>query len=86
MSGAALFFSGAFVALSLIAALFFIRFRRDSGDRLFAWFAWAFVLLAVERVLLDFVAPFEAFYICRLAAFLLIIVAIVEKNRAQRST
>jgi hypothetical protein len=71
-----------------VAALFFLRFWRTTRDRLFALFALAFALLAVERVAdvvaratvkIDAELPFWV-YLLRLAAFLLIVVAIVQKN------
>jgi hypothetical protein len=81
-----LFLSGLLVAGYAVAALFFLRFWRQTRDRLFAYFAWAFVLLAVQRGALaaSAVLPFEtyAYYVLRLLAFLLILFAIVEKNRS----
>lgn len=64
-----------------IAALFFLRFWRDSRDRLFAFFAFGFALLAVQRALLLIVQPVEILYAFRLVAFLLMALAIIEKNR-----
>jgi len=82
MSAAVLVMSGVLVMGYAVAALFFLRFWRQSGDRLFAFFALTFALLAVQRALLPFVANVELLYAVRLAAFLLIGVAIVEKNRS----
>jgi hypothetical protein len=69
----------------LVAALHFLRFWRDSGDRLFAFFAVAFVALAANRVLLSLLAmeerPHPYAYVIRLAAFLVIACAILDKNR-----
>lgn len=77
--------SGTLIALDLVAGLFFLRFWRTSRDRLFVMFAAAFWILAVQRVLLAVTRQvFEdqaAFYLLRLLAFLIIIVAIVDKNR-----
>jgi hypothetical protein len=68
----------------LIAALFFVRFWRRTGDPLFATFAVAFVLLAVNQALIGFSSlPSEGhslLYLPRLAAFALLIAAIVWKN------
>ena len=81
-----LFLSGLLVAAYAVAALFFFRFWRQARDRLFAYFGWSFALLAVQRAALaaSAVLPFEVhwYYVLRLLAFVLIIVAIVEKNRA----
>jgi hypothetical protein len=79
------FLSGVIFAGSLTAALFFLRFWRQTGDRLFAIFALAFTLFAVSRLglaLLDESNEARTWvYLLRLATFLLIIVAVVDKNR-----
>lgn len=81
-----LMISGALSTAYLIAATFFLKFWSAARERLFALFAAAFVLLAVQRVLLPFVPVqwADTLYGVRLIAFILIIVAIVDKNR-QRS-
>jgi hypothetical protein len=78
------FVSGALVAGYWVAALCFLRFWRRSGDRLFAKFAAAFALLGAQRMALTFMAepqPTLWPYLVRLAAFLLILWAIIDKNR-----
>jgi hypothetical protein len=71
----------------LIATLFFLRFWRRTGDRLFATFAAAFVLLALNQILLGL--PMIAredqslLYLPRVVAFALLIAAIVLKNVAK---
>lgn len=76
---------GMIVALSLVAGLFFLRFRRRTGDRFFAIFAAAFWLLAVNRAGLTIMAEEREYhtwlYGVRLVAFLLILLAILDKNR-----
>ncbi len=79
------FISGMIVTGYLIASLFFFKFWRRVSDRFFLYFALAFVTLAVQRVTLAF-NPWEdehdaAVYMLRLAAFLLILFAILDKNR-----
>ena len=73
-----------------IAALFFMRFWRQTGDSLFASFAGAFALLGIAQSLLTLGGfPVEErswIYLIRLSAFLLILVAIYSKNRAQRQS
>jgi hypothetical protein len=70
------------------SGLFFLRFWRRTGDRLFALFAISFWLLTANWIGLAVVSePEEArtlLYVIRLAAFALMIVAIVDKNRAAR--
>jgi hypothetical protein len=80
------------IAMGLLTAgLFFFRFWRRTGDRLFIAFGLAFCLLALNQVLLAATGiPREEqswIYLIRLAAFALIIVAIVGKNmgRAART-
>lgn len=73
---------------ALIAGVCFLRFWRDTRDRLFVFFALAFWLLAACWMLLAFISPTEEtrpyVYAIRLAAFGLIIAAIVDKNREER--
>lgn len=80
-----LFVAGAMSAGYAIAGLFFLRFWARTRDALFAAFAIAFGLMATNQG----VAAFErhahaetgAAYLLRLAAFVLIIVAVLGKNR-----
>lgn len=81
--------SGAMMMCCWVAALFFVRFWSKTGDRLFAAFAWAFALMGVERLVLGLYSrPNEAHlsvYLVRLVAFLLLIMAIVDKNRGREN-
>ncbi|HEX6912536.1 MAG TPA: DUF5985 family protein [Longimicrobium sp.] len=78
--------SGVLVMSYLIVGLFFLRFWHETRDRLFGIFAAAFWMLAVQRFLLVLleVTPREDvwLYALRLLAFVLILVAIIDKNRA----
>jgi len=80
------FLDGAIVMAAWAIALFFFRFRKATGDRLFGFFAAAFVLLGVERIANEFMAgTFQAgVYLIRLAAFLLILLGILDKNRKEK--
>ena len=77
--------SGALVATYLAVGLFFLRFWARSRERLFAMFAAAFGVLAVQRLALSLtrgtMEDQTVFYLLRLAAFILIIAAIIDKNR-----
>jgi hypothetical protein len=79
------FISGAILLGYWAIGVFFSRFWRASGDRLFGLFAIAFWLLALERLLLilidldDETRPYV--YTVRLVAFLFIVYAILDKNR-----
>lgn len=82
----ALFMQGAILACSLVATLFFLRFWRQTKDSLFAYFAASFLLLGLVRISLTFLTE-EAktgMYLLRFVAFLLIIFAIIDKNRPRR--
>jgi hypothetical protein len=72
-----------------VAGLFFLRFWTRTREGLFAAFAAAFWLLALNQALVAISAiPREEqtwFYLLRLAAFLIIIGAIVGKNLRARS-
>ncbi len=81
------FVNGAIAMAFFIAGLFFVRFWRDTGDRLLAFFAAAFWVLALERLGLLLAGPDEAVrasvYIARLLAFSLIIIGVLDKNHRQ---
>lgn len=81
-----MFISGMLAAGYAVAALYFLKFWRQTGDRLFGFFAASFALLFCQRIALtlatDLVADTAWYYVVRLLAFVLIIVAIVDKNRA----
>jgi uncharacterized membrane protein HdeD (DUF308 family) len=75
---------GAIAMASLIAGLFFLRFWKDTGDRFFLFFAASFLIEGVNRAALGFSndpnegRPF--FYFVRFLSFLLILIAIIQKN------
>lgn len=79
------FLSGIIFALSCVAGLFFLRFWRKTHDRFFAFFSAAFWLMALHRVVVlmtrDSNEHVVGAYLIRLLAFVLILVAIVDKNR-----
>jgi uncharacterized membrane protein HdeD (DUF308 family) len=83
------FLLGVIAITSLLAGLFFLRFWRDSRDSLFLNFALAFIIEGANRTVMVFFAhPNEAspwVYIVRSFAFLLIVAAIVRKNRSSRA-
>ena len=77
--------SGALLTGYALVALFFLRFWVTSRDRLFALFALAFAVLATQRLALSLthesMEDQTVFYLLRLAAFVIIIIAIDDKNR-----
>jgi hypothetical protein len=77
---------GAVVMACLTIGLLFIRSWRVTRDRLFLIFGAAFWILAVNWTALALVQDNEArtaLYLVRLAAFVLILAAIVDKNRTR---
>jgi hypothetical protein len=79
------FLMGAMAMACWTTALFFLRFWRDAHERLFLLFAISFLLLGFTRLgLALWHLPSEGqtyFHWVRLAAFLVILIAIVDKNR-----
>jgi hypothetical protein len=84
------FIAGASTVASGVIALFFLRFWRDTGDRLFAIFSLAFAVFAANRIVLTVLDETDEartyVYLIRLAAFALILVAIIDKNRGSDRT
>jgi hypothetical protein len=79
------FIMGATAMACAIAGLFFLRFWRETGDRLFAIFAVAFWLFGMTRIVLAWLpdsSEHEIYvYLVRLAVFALILLAVLDKNR-----
>jgi hypothetical protein len=82
------FIMGAGAMGFFIAGLFFLRFWTRTRDRLFALFAVAFWLLGLIRVGLVY-APHadesQYLYWIRLIAYLVILFAVIDKNRPGRT-
>jgi hypothetical protein len=82
-----LFMWGILAMASLAAALFFLRYWRESRERLFAFFALAFAGLAANWTGLAIIdhpsaeARQEYAYVVRLIAFVILLVGILDKNR-----
>lgn len=79
--------NGAIAMGCSVVGLFFLRFYRERRDQLFALFGAAFWLMAGNHAVLGLgqgTAETQLYlYVLRLLAFLLIIAAIVQKNRAR---
>lgn len=84
----AAFAAGALTLGFLAVGLFFLKFWRRTGDSLFLTFAVAFALLAVNQaapVLANIPSESQGYiYLLRLAAFVLIILAVLRKNFGRR--
>ena len=78
------FLSGMVTAGFLVASVFFAKFWSRSRDFLFLAFCGAFCLLALNQALVALMPEPEEergwVYLLRVAAFLLIAIAIVRKN------
>jgi len=79
------FLSGAVTMGFLMAVLFFLRFWKRTSDQLFLAFAVAFALLALNQALAQWLGAADErvgyTYLLRVLGFVLILVAIVNKNR-----
>lgn len=91
------FLSGMFAATFMASGVFFLKFWFASRDRFFIFFAVACWLIGVERIALLMISDgcgpatntAEAdswVYLIRLLSFILILIAIIEKNRAKTVT
>lgn len=82
------YLSGAVTLGFIVAATFFARFWRRTGDRLFVAFGIAFVLLALNQALALWLGDADErigyTYLLRILAFVLILAAIVDKNVSRR--
>ncbi len=80
------FVSGATMAAAVVIAVIFFRYWRQTRDRLFLGFALGFAVFSASRLILAFLDEDDEgrifVYGLRLLAFLLILAAIVDKNRA----
>lgn len=80
---------GAVIMGCLIAAVFFMNFWRRSRDRFFVFFALAFLLLAINWLVIVIRGEpsrfYPAAYVTRLTAFVVIIIAALDKNRPFRT-
>ncbi|MEK6555569.1 MAG: DUF5985 family protein [Bdellovibrionota bacterium] len=96
MTTVAIFLSGIAFATFAASGVFFLKFWKASKDPFFLFFCTACWLLALERItglLLDSVfhvisigtEAASLIYLFRLAAFALILSAVIQRNRAQRS-
>jgi hypothetical protein len=81
------FVSGATMATALVIAVIFYRYWRQTRDRLFLGFALGFAVFATSRLILAFLDEDDEgrifVYGLRLLAFLLILAAIIDKNRGR---
>jgi uncharacterized membrane protein HdeD (DUF308 family) len=79
---------GAISMASLVAGLFFLRFWNDTGDRFFLFFAVSFFVEGLNRFALALTSnPNEdqpLIYFVRFLSFLIILIAIADKNISKK--
>ena len=79
------FVNGISACGSFLAGVMFLRFWRDTSDRLFLWFALAFWMLAVNWSAIALFRTVDEsrylYFVPRLIGFVLILVAILDRNR-----
>jgi hypothetical protein len=89
MSALYVFLYGAISMGFALAGVFFLRFWAKTRDALFSWFAAAFWLLALSQTLVALSGlPNEDrgwIYLLRVAAFGMIIYAVIRKNLPRNS-
>jgi len=76
--------AGAVSVTSLVAALFFLRFWQRTRDRFFLLFSIAFAIYSLSQFVLGLIeiSEFEPlYYVPRLLTFVLIVLAVADKNR-----
>lgn len=87
-----LFLSGITFITFAASGVFFLKFYRTSRDLFYLYFCLACWLLSIERIaILIFISPEKTsgenilwVYLIRLIAFLMIMIAIINKNRNRR--
>jgi Family of unknown function (DUF5985) len=79
------FLNGLSACGSLIAGVLFVRFWRDTRERLFLWFGLAFWMFALNWTAMSLLQPVDEarslYFLPRLIGLVLILVAIGDKNR-----
>lgn len=79
---------GAIATCSIVIGLFFFRFWNATSDRFFLFFALSFWIEGANRLSLALAIGLQedspVYYLIRLVAYLLIVIAILDKNRNGR--
>jgi len=82
------FLGGAIVFGYVLIGLFFLKFWKRTRDAFFGYFAFAFFVLGIGRIIEAIVRTQEAatpaVYLFRLLAFVIIVFAIMHKNLASK--
>ena len=79
------FLHGAITSVSFAIGLFFLRYWRTTRDRLFVMFSAAFWLLALHWTLSSAFPQLTTYaHVLRFLAFVLIALAVLDKNRSAK--
>jgi hypothetical protein len=82
------FLAGAVTLAYIVTSMYFVHFWRRTADRLFLAFAVAFALLALNQLSVFALGVdderYNYAYILRVLGFVLILLAIIDKNVASR--
>lgn len=82
-----LFVQGMSAMACVVIAIFFLKFSKSTGDRLFVIFAIAFGLMCVTRAIVAAIGAAQLHssyvYMIRFISYLLILGAIFDKNRSR---
>jgi hypothetical protein len=82
------FINGAIAMGCWVAGLFFFRFWKSTSDRFFLLFGSAFWMQTIGRIFLMVHGTvnenYYLIYFFRLGAFILILIAIIDKNRVPK--
>lgn len=88
MGGVHQFLSGAICLAYIVVGMFFLKFWGKTRDTFFLCFSAAFFIFAVVRITLSAISQESELrwflYLGRALAVLLIVVAIVQKNRPKK--
>ena len=79
------FLNGVAACACLVTVTVFLKTWRQTADRLFLWFALAFAFFAANWMAVSLLHPADEarhwFYVLRLIGFIMILAAVVDKNR-----
>jgi hypothetical protein len=82
------FLAGAVTLGFGVCAMFFLQFWKKTRDRLFLAFSCAFFLLALNQALAQWLGASDEWvnytYLLRVLGFVLILIAIVDKNMSAK--
>jgi hypothetical protein len=80
------FLNGVAASAAFVAGIIFLKSWRQTADRLFLWFAFAFWMFAANWGAVSVLHPADEarhwFYVLRLIGFVMILAAVIDKNRA----